>query len=74
MADFDIRVDFTLNAVIRGARDEAHAHSIARELAYRVASANECLSGSDYGQPLVTEFSLNDEPGSSSVDPLTEEE
>ena len=73
MADFDIRVDFTLNAVIRGARDEAHAHTIARVLAYRVASANECLRGRDYGQPLVTEFSLNDDPRTSRVDPLSEE-
>jgi len=63
--DFTVSVDMTLNLIVRGARDEDHAAEIGRQLAERVREANECLSGSDYGQPLVTEFTVNDDESAS---------
>lgn len=59
MTAYDVSVRFTLNAVVRGARDAAHALEIAQALSEVVEAANESLSGADYGQPLVTEYSLN---------------
>jgi hypothetical protein len=60
MPDFDVSLDMSLNMVVRGARDKEHAREIGEALAERMAAANECLRGDDYGQPLITEFSLNE--------------
>lgn len=40
----------------------------------RVADVNQELSGDDYGQPLVTEFSVNDTRESVDLDPLDPED
>ena len=63
--DFDVSVDMSLSMVIRDARDEKHALEIAKALVSRVEASNEEISGSFYGQDLVTSFSLvdlNEEP------------
>lgn len=74
MPAFDVSIECHLDAVVRGARDEAHALQIIRALAEQFANASECLDGDAYGQPLVTEFSLNLERGTDSAEPLNEED
>lgn len=57
---YDVEVTLTLTCVVRGPYNEEEARQIGRRLADATVAANECLDGSAYGVPEVTEFTIND--------------